>query len=222
MFDNDYKHPVVLAKEMATIDVLSGGRVEFGIGAGWMTTDYEQSGIPYDRPGVRVDRMVEGIAVMKGLFADGAVRLRRRALHDHRARRPAQAASARPHPPFLIGGGGKRVLGIAAREADIVGINPHLPDDCVRLPGLDFRDHGRRDLGAVRVGTLLGLGPEVDVVADHVVEDLRRLPARPRDGRWRGRRAAMVSLVGFSALFVDYYSVNLVISGLHSYAGVSA
>ena len=72
--------------------MLSGGRVELGLGAGWMTTDYEQSGIPYDRPGVRVDRMVEGLAVIKGLFADGAVRLRGRALHDHRARRPAQAA----------------------------------------------------------------------------------------------------------------------------------
>src|SRR6476660_2880393 len=72
VFDNDYKHPVVLAKEIATLDILSGGRLELGIGAGWMTTDYEQSGIPHDRPGVRVDRMVEGIAVMKGLFADGA------------------------------------------------------------------------------------------------------------------------------------------------------
>src|SRR5205809_6605602 len=52
VFDNDYKHPVVLAKEVATLDVLSGGRVEFGLGAGWMNTDYEQSGIPQDRAGV--------------------------------------------------------------------------------------------------------------------------------------------------------------------------
>ena len=73
VFDNDYKHPVVLAKEIATLDVLSGGRVEFGIGAGWMKTDYEQSGIPKDRAGVRVDRMEEGIAVLKG-----ALRRRRR------------------------------------------------------------------------------------------------------------------------------------------------
>ena len=90
----------MLAKEIATIDVLSGGRVELGIGAGWMTTDYEQSGIPYDRPGVRIDRMEEGIAVIKGLFADGPVQLRGRALHDHRARRPAQAgAAAAPADP---------------------------------------------------------------------------------------------------------------------------
>ena len=71
MYDNDYKHPVVLAKEIATVDVLSGGRVEFGLGAGWMTTDYEQSGIPKDRDGVRISRMVEAIAVYKGLFAAG-------------------------------------------------------------------------------------------------------------------------------------------------------
>lgn len=123
VFDNDYKHPVVLAKEIATVDVLSGGRVELGIGAGWMNTDYEQSGIQHDAAKVRVDRMEEGIAVMKGLFADGAYSFQ----GDHYAitaldglPKPVQ----RPHPPLLIGGGGRRVLSIAAREADIVGINP--------------------------------------------------------------------------------------------------
>src|SRR4029079_8597698 len=71
VFDNDYKHPVVLAKEMATIDVLSGGRVEFGLGAGWMNTDYEQSGIPKERDGVRIARMVEALEVFKGLGGEG-------------------------------------------------------------------------------------------------------------------------------------------------------
>jgi len=123
VFDNDYKHPVVFAKEIATVDVLSGGRVELGIGAGWMNTDYAQSGIPHDSAKVRIDRMEEGIAVIKGLFADGPF--------DHSGThytitgmeglpKPAQ----RPHPPILIGGGGKRVLSIAAREADIIGIAP--------------------------------------------------------------------------------------------------
>src|SRR5438067_12499765 len=59
VFDNDYKHPLVLAKEAATLDVLSGGRLELGLGAGWMRTDYEQSGLAYDPPGVRIDRMLE-------------------------------------------------------------------------------------------------------------------------------------------------------------------
>src|ERR1700694_5305341 len=69
VFDNDYRHPVVLAKEIATLDLASSGRVEFGLGAGWMTTDYDESGMALDPPGVRVARMVEGLAVMKALWA---------------------------------------------------------------------------------------------------------------------------------------------------------
>ena len=126
VWDNDYKHPVVLAKEAATIDVLSGGRLEFGIGAGWMNTDYEQAGIPKDRDGVRIARMVEGIAIYKGLWADGPCSFEG---EHYRISgldgfpKPAQ----RPGPPMLIGGGGPKVLGIAAEHADIVGINPALP-----------------------------------------------------------------------------------------------
>ena len=124
VFDNDYKHPVVLAKELATMDLLSDGRVEIGLGAGWMVTDYQQSGIPYDSPGVRIDRFVEGLHIIKRAMQPGAF--------SHTGTyytitnydglpKPVQA-----RPPVLIGGGGKRVLGIAAREADIVGINPSL------------------------------------------------------------------------------------------------
>jgi probable F420-dependent oxidoreductase len=126
VFDNDYKHPVVMAKEMATLDVLSGGRVEFGIGAGWMTTDYEQSGIPMDRPGVRIARMTEGLDVIKGLWGPGPFSYS----GDHYTitgldglPKPLQ----QPGPPILIGGGGPKVLGIAARYADIVGVNPSIP-----------------------------------------------------------------------------------------------
>ncbi|HRE00298.1 MAG TPA: LLM class flavin-dependent oxidoreductase, partial [Ilumatobacteraceae bacterium] len=71
VLDNDYKHPLVLAKELATMDVLSGGRVEVGLGAGWLVTDYEQSGIAYDSPKVRIDRFAEGLAVIKGCFGAG-------------------------------------------------------------------------------------------------------------------------------------------------------
>src|SRR3954447_8040460 len=71
VFDNDYRHPVLLAKEAATLDLLSGGRLELGIGAGWLRTEYERAGLPYDSNGVRVSRLEEGIAVLKGLFADG-------------------------------------------------------------------------------------------------------------------------------------------------------
>lgn len=130
VFDNDYKHPVVLAKEIATIDQLSGGRVEFGLGAGWMISDYEQSGMAYDSAGVRVDRMAEGITAMKALFADEPANFsgEHYNITDLNALpKPVQ----RPHPPFLIGGGRKRVLSIAAREAQIVGINPSMHEGVV-------------------------------------------------------------------------------------------
>src|ERR1700736_5995296 len=71
VFDNDFRHPVELAKEIATLDLVSEGRVEFGLGAGWLKTDYDEAGIPYDRPGVRIERMVEGLAIMKDLWREG-------------------------------------------------------------------------------------------------------------------------------------------------------
>jgi probable F420-dependent oxidoreductase len=122
VFDNDYRHPLVLAKELATMDVLSGGRVEIGLGAGWMITDYEQAGIAYDRAGVRIDRFVEGLEVITGLMGDGPFSFdgEHYTIRDHEGfPKPIQ----RPRPPVLIGGGGPRVLGIAARHADIVGVN---------------------------------------------------------------------------------------------------
>lgn len=118
---NDYHHPAVLAKEAATIDVLSGGRLEFGLGAGWMTTDYEQAGITLDRPGVRIDRMAEAITIIKGLFGAGPVDFAGE--HYTITGLEGTPKPAQSRVPFLIGGGGRRVLSIAAREADIVGIN---------------------------------------------------------------------------------------------------
>jgi len=125
VFDNDYRHPVTLATEMATLDLLTSGRVEFGLGAGWMATDYEQSGIPYDSPKVRVDRFEEAIQVVKGLFADGPFSFEGEHYSiDGLDGQPSPATVG--GPPLLIGGGGKRVLSIAARHADIVGVNPNL------------------------------------------------------------------------------------------------
>lgn len=125
VFGNDYRHPVVLARDAATLDLLSDGRLELGIGAGWMTVDYEKAGIPLDPPGVRVSRMQESVAVIKGLMADGPFSFRGEHYTitelDGRPK-PVQ----RPHPPIVIGGGAKRVLSYAGREADIVGINANL------------------------------------------------------------------------------------------------
>jgi probable F420-dependent oxidoreductase len=119
---NDYRHPVVLAKETATIDLLSGGRLEVGLGAGWMTTDYDRSGIPLDRPGVRIERLAETLAVVTGLWDDGpctVVGQHYQVTGLDGQPKPVQ----RPGPPILIGGGGRRVLTLAGRVADIVGLN---------------------------------------------------------------------------------------------------
>jgi probable F420-dependent oxidoreductase len=122
VLDNDFRHPLVLAKELATLDVLSNGRVEAGVGAGWMTTDYEFSGIPFDSPGVRIERLKETIAILKGLWGDEAFSFsgKHYNITNHEGTpKPVQE----PRPPLLVGGGGKRVLHLAAREADIVGVN---------------------------------------------------------------------------------------------------
>lgn len=126
VFANDYRHPVVLAKEVATLDLATQGRVEFGLGAGWRRIDYEGAGLPYDTPGTRIDRMAEALAVMKALWSSPEP-----VHHDGRHYKVAGAVGTprphrRPHPVVCIGGGGRRVLSVAAREADIVGINATL------------------------------------------------------------------------------------------------
>jgi probable F420-dependent oxidoreductase len=125
VLDNDYRHPVVLAKEIATIDVLSGGRVELGLGAGWLRTDYDQSGIPYDPPGVRVSRFEESIAVIGGLFGEGVFSFEGE--HYQIAGLNGLPKPIQPGgPKLMVGGGGRRVLSLAGRHADIISINPNM------------------------------------------------------------------------------------------------
>ncbi len=121
VFDNDYRHPLVLAKELATIAHFSGGRVEVGLGAGWMAPDYEQAGMDFDAPGVRVSRMEEAIPIIRGLLSGSEVNAKgdHYTITDHTAY-PVPAET----PPIMIAGGGPRMLKIAAREADIIGLNP--------------------------------------------------------------------------------------------------
>jgi probable F420-dependent oxidoreductase len=122
---NDYKHPVVLAREMATLDLLSDGRLELGIGAGWMTADYDALGLQYDSHGTRIERLGEALAILKGAWGDGPFSLEGRhyKIKDYDGiPKPTQ----KPHPPILVGGGGPKLLRLAGREADIVGINPNL------------------------------------------------------------------------------------------------
>lgn len=117
----DFRHPVALAKELATIDVLSSGRLIAGLGAGWMTADYTTAGLTMDPAGVRIDRLVEYVAVLRGLWADGEYSYAGRHYAIERLDgmpKPAQ----RPGPPVLIGGGARRMLRTAGALADVVGI----------------------------------------------------------------------------------------------------
>jgi len=151
VFDNDYRHPVVLAKEVATMDLLSDGRFDFGLGAGWLAQDYEQAGMPYDSPGVRIERMEEGLKIIKGLLAGGSfsfIGKHYRITQLEGYPLPVQ----KPYPPILIGGGGRRMLTLAAREADIVNVNFDLREGRVsrRTARSGFAEASAEKLGWVK------------------------------------------------------------------------
>ena len=135
VYGNDYRHPVMVAKEVATLDVLSGGRMDLGLGAGWKRVDYEEAGLPYDRPGVRIDRMLESLEIIKGLLAEGPVTFE----GEHYTIRGLEGL---PKPvqspiPVVIGGGGRRMLSLAARHADIVGVNANLRSGEIGLDAIN-------------------------------------------------------------------------------------
>jgi probable F420-dependent oxidoreductase len=120
---NDYRHPVLLAKEAATLDVLSGGRLELGLGAGWLKDEYDRAGLVFDPPGARVDRLAESLRVLKDLLSGKPVTT----VGEHYQITDLDTFPVpvqRPYPPLLIGAGSRRMLELAGREADIVGVLP--------------------------------------------------------------------------------------------------
>ena len=129
VFDNDFRHPALLAKAAASLDVLSGGRLELGVGAGWLKEEYDQTGIPFDPPGVRITRMTEAVQLLRRIFTEEhpvSFSSEHYTVTDLICPpRPVQ----RPHPPFIIGGGSKRILSVAGREGDIVGITTRARPD---------------------------------------------------------------------------------------------
>jgi probable F420-dependent oxidoreductase len=117
---NDFRHPVVLAKEAATLDVLSGGRLDLGLGAGWMESEYRQAGLPFDRPGIRIERLEETIQLLRALFAGETVTWA--GAHYQITEYASFPPPAQPRVPIVLGGGGRRMLSLAGRAADIVSI----------------------------------------------------------------------------------------------------
>lgn len=163
VYDVDYRHPVVLAKAAATIQLLSGGRHEFGIGAGWMETDYREAGIPYDRPRVRIQRLGEALEVIRSMWTNDKTSF------DGAHYRIADVARAAPlpegaSPKILIGGGGPRILKLAGKHADIVGINPTMVEGRITsdTPADSAPERVREKVGWVRQGAEeAGRDPEV-------------------------------------------------------------
>jgi probable F420-dependent oxidoreductase len=122
VLNQDLRHPAVLAREAASLDVLSGGRLELGLGAGWLESDYTAAGIPFDPIGQRIRRFAEYVQVVKGVLAEPAFSFRGEFFAiDSMAGEPPPVQ--RPHPPVMIGAVGPRMLALAAREANIVSIN---------------------------------------------------------------------------------------------------
>ncbi len=143
VYDVDHRHPVIHAKGAATIQLLSGGRHEFGIGAGWMQTDYDEAGMTYDRPGVRIERLDEALQIIKSMWENERTTFSGK---HYKITNIAKAAElpAGARTKILNGGGGPRVLRLAGRHADIVGINPSLPEGKIT-------QHSAADLAPERI-----------------------------------------------------------------------
>jgi probable F420-dependent oxidoreductase len=145
---NDYRHPVLVHRMAALLDVVSDGRLVLGLGAGWMTSDYEAAGIALDPAGVRVSRFAEALAVIKGLFGSAPFDFEGEHYSVHSLDGLPKAVQS-PHPPLFVGGGSPRVLRLAGREADIVGIN-------ASLRAGELGAHAVRDLSVERVAEKIG------------------------------------------------------------------
>jgi len=176
VFNNDLRHPVVLAQELATLDRLSDGRLEIGIGAGWNKPEYEGAGIPYDPGATRIDRMAESITIMKGLFADGPIDFEGR-FYQVKGFVDLPRPIQRPHPPFFVGGGSPKLLRFAAQNAEIVGIAPRvLPDGTADVMGCTLAGSEKK-IAIIREAA----GSRIDQLEINTYPSLSALSARVTD-----------------------------------------
>jgi probable F420-dependent oxidoreductase len=188
VLNNDFRHPVLVAREAATVDLLTDGRLQLGLGAGSIQSEYDQAGVAFDTGRERVERLAEAVTVIKGLLAGEPVTFAGRHFRvtGHAiAPLPAQ----KPHPPILIGGNGRRLLTLAAREADIVGFSGitfrrggAAPPDLLgwRVKGVDERVRLVREAAGDRYGQL-----ELNALVQRVVVTAdRRRAAEELTSRW--------------------------------------
>jgi probable F420-dependent oxidoreductase len=186
VLNNDLRHPAVLAQDLASLDVLSEGRLEIAIGAGWNKPEYDAIGLPFEPTSVRQARLAEAITVLKGCFANGPFSFDgvhyKITGHDGHPK-PAQ----QPHPPFFIGGGGRRTLALAGREAQTVGLAPRLLPGIVGDPSsvtmaatvekLEWvREAAGDRFGEIEFNTYPSLSPVI--VTDHARREADDLSAR--------------------------------------------
>jgi probable F420-dependent oxidoreductase len=186
VYDNDFRHPALLAQEAATIDLLTEGRFDFGIGAGWLRSEYDAAGIPFDRGSVRVERLAEAIQIIKQLMT--AAPLTHHGTHYRLTNltagfRPVQ----QPRPPFVIGGGGPKLLALAAREAEVVSIMPRSKADGGGLEDADASAESfDRKVALIReaAGDRFPSLQLNTLVQSVVVTDNRRQAAEKMAGEW--------------------------------------
>lgn len=174
VYDNDFRHPALLAQEVASIDLLTDGRFEFGLGAGWLKSEYDAAGLPFDEGGTRVERMAEALQVVKALSSATPVTSDGR-FYKLTGLTGSAKPKQLPHPPVLIGGGGRRLLTLAAREADIISIMPRSRRDGSGLEDADaspdafihkvawIRDAAGSRFSAIELNTLV----QTVVITDH-------------------------------------------------------
>jgi probable F420-dependent oxidoreductase len=190
VLNNDLRNPVVLAKEIATLGLAAEGRVEVGVGAGWLDTDYANAGIECDAPAVRVDRLAESLTVMKALWGAGETTF----AGDHYTVRDARC-EPRPEsaPRVIVGGGSKRILGVAAKHADVVNISLATGMSPGDLTSQSAIDHYDRCLTWIR-----DAAPDrFDAIERQIVAFATRVVASPRAAV---RTATMLGLPGEDAL----------------------
>jgi len=200
---NDYRHPAWLAHEAATVDLLSDGRLELGLGAGWAREDYESTGLRYDPPGVRVERLAEAVTLIKRLWQEDVVTHSGKHYHTHALSlepKPLQ----RPHPPIMIGGSSKRVLSLAAQEATIVGLSTkstsagQLDASTMASDAVAEKVQWIREAAGVRFSDL-----ELHIAAILVVDDNRQRGAEIAFARLRESAMYAVNTIPNAAELLD-------------------